>query len=490
MISGRDTLNKLGTTLQTARNELTRLDRELQANSAAVAANRQQQAQALKRLARLRLDAMQRGDLAKQVDSADHKVREILDRRQTAMQQLNDNVANAVKALESLEEQRGSSHDDVDVAAQALAEREGEVQSMLESDAEFQRQLEKTRDSDAIALSAEEKAQIAMDDRHIKGAPYENDSLFMYLWNRGYGTSVYRANPLARLMDAWVARLCKFQQARPNYWMLQEIPKRLFEHAERRRADADRELDALRTLEEKAAEEGGVKLAKAGLLDAEQRQDELDNKIELAEVALRALQTEQSRYAAGDDPYIAESLGVFSETLQRRDVADLTRLARSTMTTEDDSIVEDLRDLRRNEDALAVDVEHTRSRHAEHLRRVQELEDVRRQFKQHRYDDLRSGFDKGELIESMMREVLGGAVRGGALWNVLRQYQRYRDVAGAWPDFGSGGISQTRRQQKKRPPTWHWPGGGNARRGSGFKLPRAPKISRRGRGGFRTGGGF
>ena len=246
----------------------------------------------------------------------------------------------------------------------------------------------------------------------------------------------------------------------------------------------------MQALEEKAAKEGGVHDAKSALLDVEQRQDEIDEQIVQSEATLRVLQSEQSQYAAGDDAFIARCLAVFSETLQRRDIRDLTHLARSTMTAEDDAIVDDLRDLRREEDALAEELGDHRKLHREHLQRVQELESVRRKFKQHRYDDIRSGFDKGDLISSMMREVLGGAIRGGALWNVLRQYQKYRDVAGAWPDFGSGGITHRNRRAPTRPPTWHWPGRGGSRRRGGFKLPRGPKGPKRSRGGFRTGGSF
>ena len=172
---------------------------------------------------------------------------------------------------------------------------------------------------------------------------------------------------------------------------------------------------------------------------------------------------------------LLSALGLFAEALQRRDVTNLTQLARSTMTTEDDAIVDDLRHLRREEGTLQDELDRNRSLHKEHLRRVQELEQVRQRFKQNRYDDLRSGFDKGDLIVSMMREVLGGAIRGGALWNVLQQYQRYRDVAGAWPDFGSGGITRTNRRAPTRPPTWHWPGDAGSRRRGGFNMPRRPQ---------------
>ncbi|NNF40431.1 MAG: hypothetical protein HKN64_03560 [Woeseiaceae bacterium] len=497
MLSGRDTLNELNSTLKTARRELERLDRELQASSVSLASNQQQQTQALKRMASMRLDAMRQGRVIDRLDSADYKVSEILEQRQDAIVTLNEQTAQARGALQALEDRRDALHDEVDAAARQLAEREAEVQSTLETDARFQAQLDATQKADAIAVSAAEKAEIVADDRREKGIPFESDSLFMYLWNRGYGTSEYRANPLARLLDAWVARLCRYHDARPNYWMLQEIPRRLREHADSRRTDAEREIERLQAIEEEAAQAGGVHAARAALEDAEQLQDEIDEQIASAEARLRELEVEQSRFAAGDDRYLAECLSLFAETLERRDVADLTRLARATMTPEDDAIVDDIRALRRDDAALRDELDNNRSRHREHLRRVQELEQVRQRFKKNRYDDLRSGFDKGEVVTSMIQEVLRGAIRGGALWNVMRQYQRYRDVGGAWPDFGSGGISRPgRRPPTSRPPTWHWPGRNRSSNRGGFKLPRAPRApsaprSKRGRsrGGFRTGGG-
>ena len=362
------------------------------------------------------------------------------------------------------------------------------MQAALESDAGFQAQLEQTRAADAIAVSASDKASVAMQDRMLKGEPYENDELFMYLWNRRYGTSEYRANAVARLLDAWVARLCKFKDARPNYWMLLEIPRRLQEHAVRKRDEAELELDKLQSIEEEAAEKGGVVDAHAALAALEERQDELDAGIAAAETALQDMQIEQSAYTAGTDHFIAQCLGVLSSAIERRDVSELTRLAMATMTAEDDAIVDELRGLRRDDGELQDELRHSRDLHREHLRRVRELEQVRHRFKRHRYDDVRSSFKKGDLLVRMMNEVLGGAIRGGALWDALRRYQRYRDVAGAWPDFGSGGITHTGRRPPARRPTWHWPGPSGSNRRGGFKLPRLPKS--RGRGGFRTGGGF
>ena len=106
MLTGRKTLNHLSTTLRTARNELERLDRELQVTSNSVAMNRRHQAQALKRLAAMRLDAIRQGDLTKRIDSADIQVQKILDGRQNAIAELSERVSAASSALLSLEDRR------------------------------------------------------------------------------------------------------------------------------------------------------------------------------------------------------------------------------------------------------------------------------------------------------------------------------------------------------------------------------------------------
>lgn len=488
MLSGKDTFDHLNSTLRSARRELERLDRDLQATSDAVARNRQQQAHAIKRLAAIRLDEISRGEVARRIDAADYEVEQILERRQRAIAELGNRSMQAVDSLGALEARRDELHADVDTAARTLAEREASVQEALALDAGFQSQLERTRAADAIAVSASDKASVAMQDRILKGEPYENDELFTYLWNRRYGTSEYRANPLARMLDARVAKLCAYEDARPNYWMLLEIPKRLQEHAVRKRDEAELELDKLQAIEERAAKDGGVEDARKALAVLEERQDRLDADIEAAEAALHELQVEQSSYAAGTDHHIAQCLGVLASAIERRDVSELTRLAMATMTAEDDAIVDDLRELRRNDGELQDELRHRRKLHQDHLRRVRDLEQVRHRFKRHRYDDVRSSFKKGDLLVTMMQEVLGGAVRGGALWDALRRYQRYRDVAGEWPDFGSGGITRTGRRPPTRRPTWHWPGPSGSSRRGGFKLPRLPRS--RGRGGFRTGGGF
>src|SRR5690606_16754243 len=77
-----------------------------------------------------------------------------------------------------------------------------------------------------VAEESLRKTLQAETDREEKGRPYRDDPLFMYLWERRYGTGTYRANNLVTYLDGLVAGLVRYRDARPNFAMLNDIPLR------------------------------------------------------------------------------------------------------------------------------------------------------------------------------------------------------------------------------------------------------------------------
>ena len=501
MLSGRETLGHLNETFGTLRQQLDRIDQGIRELTSRVTRAQLRQSDVIRQLARVRLEAIERDSLDSQLTSAERQVGDLLEQRERALAETHRSIAETDNSLTALEEQRGSQHDEVDEAARRLAEREASAQSALEDNEEFKAQLERSQNADAVAVSAAEKASVAAKDRAEKRKPYDEDLLFSYLWGRKYGTEGYRANPIARLLDGWVARLVRYEQARRDYWMLKEIPKRLEQHAAACRDKADEALEVLTALEERVAEEHGVPEARAALAETEEEQDRIDSDIESAEQRLVSLRSEVDRYALREDDYTRQSVGLLTDAMRHRSVEQLTSAALATMTNEDDALIDELRDARREERDLKEELSDQRELHKSALSRLQEVADVRKRFKRRRYDDLRSGFENGDMLMMLLKGLLAGTTRGGSLWDALRRYQRYQDVAGEWPDFGSGGIGRRphprsrKKRHRRQQPTWHWPG----RRGGkgGFRLPKIPggfSGSRggrgRSRGGFRTGGGF
>lgn len=491
MLQGRKVLGIIDGQLGDARARLEALTHAQQRSAAAVARNREAQAEAIRRLAASRLDTARQKAFDERLDTLEQRARRILAERDQALAALDERLAAARIELADRESERATIHDDVEAATRLLAEREAAAQQALQNDPQFEQQLENTQKYQAIAVSAQEKAETALADRQEKGKPYESDDLFMYLWERRYGTTEYRANPLARLLDAWVARLCDYGDARANYWMLLEIPKRLQQHADHAQEEAERQVENLQAIEQRAADEAKVPEATAALEAAEARQDEADSRIAAAEDALNELLAEEREFAAGRDGYLDEATAVFTGAIEQQDVAQLMSAAMATMSLEDDAIVAEIRTLRTEAQALQRELHQNQQAEQEFLRRARELAEVRRRFKGNRYDDLRSGFQNADRIGQMVGELLAGLVSSGQLWDVLRRNQRYRDVAGERPDFGSGGIVFPRGQMPRRPPTWNWPGSQSSRGGGGFRMPRIPRGGGpKGRGGFRTGGGF
>ena len=191
MLSGRDTLLQIERTLRSVRDESDRLGREVKSTAEQLSRNRQQQSAATKQLAQLRLSELERGELFSSLDSADQRAQQAISERSQAYDSLEAKLTDARRSLETLEAQRKLVHEDVDHAAQRLANGEAKVQRALDENPAFQEQLQKVRDAVQVAQAAQAKTQTAEQDRREKGQPFEADILFNYLWQRNYGTSEY-----------------------------------------------------------------------------------------------------------------------------------------------------------------------------------------------------------------------------------------------------------------------------------------------------------
>jgi hypothetical protein len=487
MWTGQKTLGSINNAVHSASSDLERIDQALSELTSRLAENHRDQTHTYEALAKLRLDDLASNQIQSILSHADHAALGILEERQTAIQALEKNTQNLQQNISQQESKRLEQSAVVDNFAQQLIQAEQITQQELETDQDYQQQLQKAKYADTVADRAEEKTAIAEQDRLEKGKPFENDDLFMYLWQRQFGQPGYKANPISRLLDQWVARLCGFAEARKNYWMLLELPKRLQDHAESVRQDAEQELAELQDIEETLAKKHGVPEANSALQQQEEILKKMDKDLQLAEEKLNQAWEERSQFTAGEDSYYQNALNEIANVIKRKDVFDLQRLSNRTLEQEDDHLVARTIDLKEEEKDLNESIHASRLRQKDQMKRLRELEQVRHQFKRNRFDDFRSGFNNGNLIEIALSEFLKGVVNNRELWRMIERSQRHRDV-GAWPDFGSGGLGRGAGYGKRRgKTTWHWPGSGG-----GFRLPRSGgSVSRgRGSGGFRTGGGF
>jgi hypothetical protein len=373
-----------------------------------------------------------------------------------------------------LEVERETQRQALEKAAEALDIAEAATQARLEADAEYQVQQQRTREAERIAKHAEDKALHSEQEKDEKGQSYRDDVLFMYLWERHYGTPQYQPWPITRWLDAKLARLVGFEDARANYARLQEIPVRLREHAEQKKRDAEAAFEVLRRLDEKAREQDGIVALEAARDKELAVLEAVDARIEEAAGRYRQLLGRKEDFAAGEDEHYRKAVDFVASELRRDDTRELRRDAMATPFPDDDLIVNRLFEHEQQAQRLETSLNELKGALRQQHNKLQELESLRSDFRRRRYDQTGYSFSDGSLIAAMLGNFLNGMLDRDSLWRVLEQQQRYRPRR-TNPTFGSGGFG--------RGTIW------GGRRG-GFGGGRGGGFGRGGGGGFRTGGGF
>ena len=483
MISGRQALSSIDSTIQQLRGQIAETEERISGYATQKLELQQQEIEQFRELSRLRLDVLA-GDLPIPSSSdTDRTVNELLVRRQDRLTRVKDEAASLEQQRLELEEQREMQALVVEQAARSIDEAEQKTQERLDQEPEYQHQLQVVEEIERTLHHAESKASRWEEELETKGSPYRNDSLFMYLWNRGYGTPDYKGWGITRWLDTKVAGLIRYSEARVNYSKLQEIPLRLREHAERIDAQASEEHTKLKALDDEAREEDGIVQLDHEFEQQETALDHIDAQIEEVIAEQRKQEQLLADYAAGNDKDYREAIDYLAAELNRDSLQELRRWALGTPFPDDDLVVNRLLELEEQEEELEAGIAEFKKALASQQKRLDELERLRTDFKRKRYDSAGTGFSDTALILATLGNLLNGMMTRDAFWKVLEQ-QRRQQRHRANPDFGSGGFG--RGKTWGNPMRFPKPSGGVFRGGrGGFRVPAG-----RSGGGFRTGGGF
>lgn len=506
MWTGTSALQDIDQSLQTIRNDVVRLDDQIAQLSNSLTEKQRHRVKIINDIAAVRLEEIKRGVLHSDMTAADQQVTELLSQRDSALLDVNNTIKSINGQVSDAEHQRGILLTNVNSVSQKIADKETKIQAELKDDKTYLAQLERARTAESIAEEANMKADQAQEDMAEKAKPFQDDPLFIYLWDRGFGTTEYSGGLFSRFMDGWVARVIKYESARVNYWNLTEIPKRLDEHANSVTAVSDESFMTLQQLELDALKQAGVTSLEAEVDNLRKMLDSHDDSIEDLENKLNASLQDRAKFLSGEDSYLQRCIQRLTQALDHQDLLSIHRYVLATNSPTDDKLVIELRRLDDTLDELDSGLKNVRLLHGNKINQLKELQSVRRNFKNSRFDDIRSGFGNQSLIAGMLGQFLQGVVSGGDLWKTIQRNQRYRDI-GSLPDFGSGGVGSisdifggilnnagsrhrgtnrlgSRRPRRNRSPSWHFP----STRGGGFKFPGSGGS--RGGSGFKTGGGF
>ncbi len=401
-----------------------------------------EEGEAYRALAQVRLGLAEKDPLIMVLEQVDANVRAARQRRDNVFAEVDAAIAAFEREAAALKEERGAAAAAAEQRHEAFAAAEEATRQRLGQTDAYRQQRQAAEEAERIAVAAERKTEQAEVDRREKGQAYEGDELFQYLWRRGYGASEYRAGPLTRMCDGWIARLIGFREARAAFAMLNEIPRRLGEHAERRRADAAAERERLVALEAAALQEGDAPARRAELADAEAKLDAIDDRIEANSAALIDAETRRARVLSGEDPTVSAALGAVESALRRQDLRALRVHAAQTGPTEDDAAVQRLEVLEVEEQALAAELEQAKAEQARQRKELEEIGSLRRDYRRRGYH--RGTFDgaAGVMLGSILGQVLGGAISRDDFWGEVSRHHHPPSLPGGWSGgggFGTGG---------------------------------------------------
>ncbi len=422
MVNGVTVLREVDDHLATAQREASAAQTEADRLAAQREGLRSEEAEALRALARLRLQDMADGRTAMEaLDAAGVQLRESLAQRATALDAAQREILDARDALAAAEATRDAE------AARRNAVQEAEAAALREADrkaaedADFQRLSKAAEDAERIAQHAEQKSGFAARDFEEKGRPYRADPLFAYLWDRGWGTGRYRAFPLVRMIDGWVARLIEFEPARRSYALLSDLPGHMTAHAARMRADADAAVKAL--VERRRALAGlspGSAPADNGALE------KAEDAVEAARAALAAAEAKRSALAAGDDPASQQAIRALEAALEARSLRTLREEAYRTPSKDDDAIVARLEVAAAERARLERTLADAQAQAQAARRRLDELQALRHDMRSRGVEGSDWRFASGALIGALISEVLRGALSRDGFWDRMER-QRLPD---------------------------------------------------------------
>lgn len=458
-LSGRQALAEIDRGLETLRAEEERATRNLAAITEKVSEARSDEAGALADLARFKL-ASDGGAVGERLDQASRQAGALMAKRREEAASLEKDRAATGVALTGHQSNLEALRTELEKVEDKIEALSDQVDARLASDAAHVDLVAAAEATAATAEAAAKKADQAETDRAEKSTAYQNDRLFMYLWNREFGTPQYGHGGLTRTLDRWVSNLIGFLEARPSYVLLNEIPDRLLTHADRLADAAVEAGDAIvqsanRTLAELAGEDLAERAV--ALADGIAAQEEAMAPVE---EELATLDARAASFAAGEDDSFKQATEALTRSIAADNIRALQVEAERTPAPEDERFVERLSRARAELDRLTPDARSLREEVAEIAKRREDLLQIARDFRRRGWEHRGHSFQFGDLMTGFML----GRISRGAFWGGISHSHRGATMGrgGFGGGFGGGGF-----------------GGGGFSGGGGF-----------GGGGFRTGGGF
>lgn len=316
----------------------------------------------------------------------------------------------------------------------ALVARRGELESQvaaaLGADPEFARLSREAAEAELMLHRNEQRVEEIRAEAAAKRPAFERSRLFRYLYERGYGTPSYQAQGTIGRLDAWVARLIDFPQARTGYEFLVRTPALVESEVARRREAFDALMGQVEALQERESESAGLTavLREGQSLGAER--DQAVAALARSRQQIAAIETELSGLDSERDVFYQEALQRLSGFLDRTEAGVIQRQAARSPEPEDDAMARQAADLGRSIAQLTDRLTDLGRRRQRSETSLASLERLTTRFRQENYDSDRSSFENLPDLAGLLAAVRRGDMTAESLWDTLGKSQRFRPLRG------------------------------------------------------------
>ena len=423
---------------------------------------RKERSEALRELARIKLDEMAAGRLVNSLDAGERRAVQILDDYRLRIAATAERREGLLKEVAAAEIQRNAAAAAVEEALAAVEAIRADTEAKVQTAPAWQDAKRAFEEAEAVASEAEKKAASSEAELGRQAQAVRRRSTVHLSVGPQVRYARLPGRQLRALMDRIVADFIGFNDVRANYAALIEIPLRLREHATARRTEAGERRAALSDVERRAMVEAGIEPKERTLAEARHKLAAADQTLEEKHGLLRKIEEERKTLVAGgSNPAYSLALETISSADAKDDLAQLYGEARRTPTSADDAIVRRLETIDANVSETDAEVGKLRRSAQALAQRRLEVQQVRDRFRGAGYDHPHATFGNDGDIADVLGRVLAGAVNSGVLWDLLRGGYRYRGPRGR-PDFGAPNF----------PFPFPIPGGGtNSSSGGGWREP-------------------
>ncbi|TWT75261.1 hypothetical protein [Allorhodopirellula solitaria] len=351
-------------------------------------------------------------------------MREILLRKEGRIRELQTQLANENEFREKLEAGLQDINERLDAAENRQEELSAQVETFLAEQPEFV-DLSTSAGMAEVALQrAQDNLDEVSQDAARKLPAFDEDSLFVYLKERQFGTPAYTHRGFTRRMDRFVAKLVDYTQAKHDYDYLTNTPTAMQKIIAEDSAALETVMNEVQSERDRAAN-------KFGLIDQIAAVESLvvERKAAVDHLGTQSAECEsiQSALTEVESPrceFYREAIDLFRQVLAGKQSSELRQEARQTPELTDDQIVASLRGIENQMDHS----EQSCQRHQEDLEQGTEvyraLGRLIQRFRASGFDRQRSQFsDRFDLSAALGQVSRTSDV--DALWDSLRRAQNW-----------------------------------------------------------------